>query len=88
MEFEWDEDKSESNLSKHGVDFQDAAQVLLGPHVRRRSDRRGEKRWIAIGEIDDRIYTVVYTFREGRYRIISARRARGYERREYREEIG
>ena len=88
MEFEWDPAKSEANLRKHGIDFEDAAHVLLGPHVRERSDRNNEKRWIAVGEVDDRIFTVVYTLREGRYRIRSARRARANEREKYREKVG
>lgn len=88
MEFEWDPDKNETNIQKHGIDFEDAAAVLLQPHVHRRSDRHGERRWIAIGELEGRIITVVYTLRKGRYRLISARRARDYERETYRKEIG
>ncbi len=31
MEFEWDREKAEANLRKHGVDFADAVYVFLGP---------------------------------------------------------
>ena len=31
MQFEWDEDKRRANISKHGVDFNDAWQVFEGP---------------------------------------------------------
>ncbi len=33
MDFEWDPDKNELNLAKHGLDFEDAAQILLAPHT-------------------------------------------------------
>lgn len=31
LSFEWDNDKAEANLLKHGVDFIDAAQIFAGP---------------------------------------------------------
>lgn len=31
MELEWDEAKREANLLKHGIDFADAAELLVGP---------------------------------------------------------
>lgn len=31
MEFEWDENKRQSNLNKHGVDFIDAAKIFNYP---------------------------------------------------------
>jgi uncharacterized DUF497 family protein len=41
---------------------------------------RGERRIIAIGQVEGRFISVVYTRRNGRYRIISARPARRNER--------
>lgn len=87
MDFEWDPDKRQSNLEKHGIDFVAARQVFAGPYIRKRSDRKGERRWLATGEIKGRIITVVYTLREGRIRIISARAARSYEREAYRSSL-
>ena len=84
MEFEWDPDKQASNLQKHGIDFVDAALLFERPRVEWRSDRGGERRWQTTGELEGRLITVIYTRREGRLRIISARRARKNERREYR----
>jgi uncharacterized protein len=49
-----------------------------------RSDRAGEVRWKALGEISGVVIAVVYTLRQERSRIISARRAREYEREAYR----
>lgn len=28
MNFEWDEDKNQSNISKHGISFKEAAEVF------------------------------------------------------------
>jgi uncharacterized DUF497 family protein len=82
--FEWDQDKSELNRSKHGLDFEDAIDVFYGPILLRRSDRNNEKRWIATGYSEDRLVAVVFTRRADIIRIISARRARKNEEREYR----
>ena len=84
MEFEWDPDKNEQNIGKHGIDFVRAKEVFGGLYMQRRSDRRGERGWIAVGPLDDRLITMVFTRRSGRIRIISARRASSYERKEYR----
>ena len=96
MDFEWDPDKREANLKKHGVDFLLATQVLLGVHCAIPSPRTHEKRWAAVGPLPEGnipsawsgpLCTVVYTRRKDTYRIISARRARKNERRAYREKI-
>lgn len=88
MEFEWDPAKRERNLEKHGIDFVDAARVLMGRHVRIRSRYTEEERFLAIGMCEGRTVAVVYTMREGRYRIISARRARTHEEETYRTLFG
>jgi hypothetical protein len=82
--FEWDDDKSTANLAKHGIDFDGASGIFYGPIVVRQSDRNNEERWIAIGSLEDRLITVVFTRRADFLRIISARRARKNEEREYR----
>jgi uncharacterized DUF497 family protein len=82
--FNWDARKSELNLAKHGIDFDDAIEVFYGPIVLRRSDRNNEERWVAIGHSENRLIAVVFTRRENFIRIISARRARRNEEREYR----
>ncbi len=50
-----------------------------------RSKRKGEERYIAIGEVKNLIITVVYTLRSEKIRIISARKASKNERKKYRE---
>jgi uncharacterized DUF497 family protein len=83
-EFEWDDDKSRVNLDKHRIDFDDASEIFYGPIVLRQSNRNNEERWIAIGSLEDRLITVVFTRRTDVIRTISARRARKNEEREYR----
>jgi uncharacterized DUF497 family protein len=82
--FEWDDDKSRTNLGKHGIDFEDASGIFYGPIILRQSDRNNEERWIAIGSLEDRLIAVVFTRRANAIRIMSARRARKNEKREYR----
>jgi uncharacterized DUF497 family protein len=74
--FDWDERKSELNLAKHGIDFDDASEVFYRPIILRRSDRNNEERWVAIGHSENRLIAVVFTRRADVIRIISARRAR------------
>jgi uncharacterized DUF497 family protein len=82
--FEWDRRKSNSNLDKHGIDFEDAVEIFYGPVMLRRSDRNNEERWVAIGSLGNRTIAVVVTRRAAVIRIVSARRARKNEEREYR----
>ena len=83
--FEWDEVKSDANLVKHGISFDDASEIFYGPVVVKRSHRNNEERWIAIGKSHDQIVTVIYTRRADSIRIISARRPRPDEKRAYRD---
>ena len=82
--FDWDARKSELNLAKHGIDFENAIEVFYGPIILRRSDRNNEERWIAVGHSKNRLITVVFTRRADVIRSISARRARKNEERAYR----
>jgi uncharacterized protein len=81
--FEWDSNKREVNLRKHGIDFEDAIEVFDGPILVRRSDRE-EERWVAIGSLENRLVAIVFTRRTDVIRIISARRARKNEEVKYR----
>ncbi len=83
--FEWDADKRLKNLDKHGIDFRRAIRIFDVPVAVRKSDQKGETRHIAIGILNHIEIAVVFTMRGNHCRIISARRARDYERREYRD---
>ena len=84
MSFEFDPAKSAANLAKHGIDFE-AAQALW------RDDRRftlpsayvGEVREVVVGMIGERLWAAAITWRGDTIRMISVRRAREGEAREY-----
>ncbi len=78
--FEYDQNKSESNRTKHGIDFC-AAQALWRDEDRLEIPARtsDEKRFLVIGSIDGRHWSAVITYRENRIRIISVRRSREEE---------
>ena len=80
MEFEFDPAKSDSNLEKHGIDFS-AVQALWDDVMRVEVPARttDEPRWLVIGQIAGKHWSVVVTYREHRVRIISARRSRKEE---------
>ena len=80
MEFEFYPAKSASNLEKHGIDFT-AAQALWQDVMRVEIPARtaDEARWLVIGQIGGKHWSVVVTYREQRVRVISARRSREEE---------
>jgi uncharacterized DUF497 family protein len=78
IEFEWDNVKARDNLLKHGVSFEFAAEAFRDPFGIEWIDERedyGEVRTVLLGMADGTILVVVYTERETRIRLISARRA-------------
>lgn len=82
-EFEWDDEKAEANLVKHGIAFELAAKVFGDPDRLDVGDERfayGEERRNAVGAADGLVLTVSYTMRGEICRIISARRASRKER--------
>lgn len=86
MDFEWDETKSETCYVQRGFDFAYAAQAFFDPHRCIRADLRhsyGEDRFQLLGQIDTRVFVVVYTNRTHAIRIISARKAHTREVKPY-----
>lgn len=90
MPFEWDDEKNQSNIEKHGISFEQARTIFAGP-VLSKMDQRfayGETRWISVGLVEEiAVIVVVHTERDGITRIISARPANRKERRRYYEEV-
>jgi uncharacterized DUF497 family protein len=86
MGIHYDPAKAAANLRKHGVSFADAEGVLedaLALTVPD-PDAEGENRHITIGlGSAGGLLVVVYTERDGEYRIISARRPTRKERELY-----
>lgn len=89
MKFEWDENKREINILKHGIDFVDAQKIFYYDTVTIEDSRfnYGEQRFIAIGLLNSKIIVVVYTERKNIIRIISARKATKNEQQIYFNEI-
>jgi uncharacterized DUF497 family protein len=85
FEFEWDANKAESNFLKHGVTFEEAAEVFLDPfYVVGDASANAEEREFILGySLAERLLLVVHVERSGRIRIISARVATRTERRLY-----
>ena len=90
MRFEWNERKRQSNIKKHGFDFIRAARLFDGrPRLDAQSPRGRERRILSIRALEGVIIAVVWTRRgEDICRIISVRRARDEETRQYREIYG
>ena len=78
--FEFDATKSESNRTKHGIDFVGAQDLWNDPmllEIPAKTD--DEPRYLVIGLIDEKHWSVVITYRGINVRLISVRRARTEE---------
>jgi uncharacterized DUF497 family protein len=93
--FEWDPKKAKSNLEKHKVSFERAAEIFIDPLMLSIYDdvhSADEDRWITIGsDRSDVALVVVHTFKEldsnsSTIRIISARKATKKETKQYFQE--
>ena len=80
MRFEWDEQKNQSNKSKHGIDFKTATKLWDDPNrIEIQTSFSEENRIIIIGKINKTLWSAIFTLRHSAYRIISVRRARKKE---------
>ncbi len=89
MLYEWDVTKAHLNLRKHGIDFADAAAVFSDDYALTIPDDEieSEDRYVTIGmDALGRILVVVFVWRDETIRIISARKAERFERRQYEEQ--
>jgi len=77
--FEWDPEKALANVTKHGVEFEEAVSVFGDPlalHMDDPDHPAGEMRYVLLGMSNrQRLLVVAYAERPPRTRIISARRA-------------
>ncbi|WP_017293887.1 BrnT family toxin [Geminocystis herdmanii] len=84
--FEWDDEKDNKNQDKHSISFDEAREIFLSPIIEYVDNRQdyGEVRYIATGKNRENLFlTVVYTFRNGKIRIISTRFANKKEKKRY-----
>jgi len=95
IDIAWDPAKAERNLSKHGVAFDEAAEVLLDPMALTVFDAahsQVEECWFTLGETaGGKLLAVSHTYatdgtEAATVRIISAREATRAECRQYRDE--
>lgn len=91
LRFEWDPKKAASNLSRHGVSFEEALTVFADPLARIFDDEDHsikEQREIIIGHsVKQRLLVVCFTLQSESVRIFSARRATRRERKDYEENV-
>ena len=86
MPLQYDPAKAAANLKAHGVSFADAEAVLFDALAVtiEDPDAVGERRFVSIGLGGaGEVLVVVYTERQGEYRMISARRPTRKERKIY-----
>jgi uncharacterized protein len=90
MQFEWDENKAERNLTKHRVSFERAQEVFDDPRAVPYEDLEhstvDETRFVMIGMSSLGLLFVSFTYRENVIRLISAQRAKRWMVRIYEDE--
>ena len=85
MNFEWDEDKRQANIRRHGIDFVDVVRIFDHALLTVEDTRfeYDEPRYWAFGMLGTRAILVVYTYRDQSViRIISARKATKHEQKQ------
>jgi uncharacterized DUF497 family protein len=87
LEFEWDEDNKDKNWEKHKVDFRECEEIFFNKPVRFFPDpkhSKKERRLVAYGITNEgRRLTTVFTIRNKKIRVVSARDMSKKERRIY-----
>ncbi|MCF8109352.1 MAG: BrnT family toxin [Desulfohalobiaceae bacterium] len=87
MRFEWNTEKQQTNVKKHGVSFEEAVTIFYDPLSATFDDPGhsfGENRYITIGwSSHDRLLVVAHVERVGSLRIINARPATAHERKRH-----
>ena len=85
MIFEYDEQKSNINKSKHGIDFKEAQKLWEDPYSFELPSPQSEDedRFLILGQIKSKNYTAIITYRNKNIRIISVRRSREKETKLY-----
>lgn len=87
LEFDWDEGNEEKNWIKHLVSRKEAEEVFYNRPVYIYSDDRHsliEHRLLAYGVTNQkRLLAIVFVFRRGKVRVISARDQNSKERKKY-----
>jgi len=78
--FEYDENKSQSNLGKHGINFIEAQKLWDDPNLLEIPVKtQDEQRFMVVAKINNKNWSGVITYRAQNIRIISVRRSRKEE---------
>ena len=77
--FQYDQEKSQSNLEKHGIDFERAQALWDDPNLVRILARSDDEPRIIIARLGDQYWSAIVTSRDDKIRIISVRRSRSKE---------
>lgn len=86
MDFEFDAAKSKANREKHGIDFVEAQQLWEDEdRLEIPARTEDEPRYVLIATLGQKLWSAFFTYRKGRIRLISVRRARKEERERYHE---
>ena len=83
-DFEWDDRKARRNFRDHGITFDQARAAFHDPDCIDEDDPDpGEEHFSRLCRLDQQVFVVVYTERDNRIRIISARLATKHEQHTY-----
>ena len=90
MKIEFDPAKRVATLADRGLDFLDAGLVFAGPTFSMVDDRidYGERRWVTIGRLDERMVVLVWAERGTARRVISMRKANEREQARFNARLG
>ena len=89
LKFEWDENKNQTNIQKHGISFEEASSVFYDDEaliINDEAHSQNEDRFVLIGfSYKFNLLVVCHCYRQNEevVRIISARKASKSERNEY-----
>ena len=85
--FNWDKGNLNKNWTKHKITNEEAEQIFFNEPLKVFEDSqhsKTEKRLVAYGSTDEKkLLTVIFTLREGKIRVISARNQGKKERKIY-----
>lgn len=91
ISFEWDKGNTDKSYKKHGISISEAEEIFLDEEVKIEDDvkhKQQEQRFIAIGRTtEDKVLFIVFTTRNNRIRVISARLANRKEREVYKKKL-
>ena len=88
MKINWDQNKNEANLKKHGLSFEEAIEIFADPNAIEIFDNdhsENEDRYKIIGILQSRVIvlSLIFTERGQTIRVISARKANKEEKKIY-----